>query len=343
MTWIPLLLSDPSPNLRLLVLRELLNRSDEDLEVQELFTIREDGVMANSLLKSQSTDGSWNSEALGITAPGGNIQTTSQALVRLGYLQFPSDYPAIRMGVKFLFSHQNEDGSWPLPKSKLKNEFTGYDMQPLQTAIPLEGIAACGYSTDKRAEKAYEWLLNQKLDDGAWPVGITSGVYGRIGGYRRIAHSRWGCRSTTIAVLNCFSYHPKRRASEEMRRAMDLILGTEVKDRYNLGFVISRLIGLEPSRGWITYYPRLDPAHILNLCWKLGINSTDERVSELIDFIKNLQGEYGLWECSLHPQASKWLTYDLLRSLSNLKSKGDWISFEPRTPFRAYQKKEKRF
>ncbi|MFW9949581.1 MAG: prenyltransferase/squalene oxidase repeat-containing protein [Candidatus Thorarchaeota archaeon] len=343
MTWIPLLLSDPSPNLRLLVLRELLNRSDEDPEVQELIAIRKDGAVVNSLLKSQSTDGSWNSKPLGVIAPGGNIQTTSQTLVRLGYLQFPSDYPAIRKGVDFLFSRQNDDGSWPLPKSKLKNEFTGYDMQPLQTAIPLEGIAACGYSTDKRAEKAYDWLLSRRLDDGAWPVGITSGVYGKIGGYRRIAHSRWGCRSTTIAVLNCFSYHPKRRASEEMKRAMDLILGTEVKDKYNLGFVISRLIGLEPSRGWITYYPRLDPAHILNLCWKVGVSTSDQRVVELIEFVKNLQGEYGLWNCSLHPQASRWLTYDLLHSFSKLKSEGDWISFEPRTPFRGYPKKEKRF
>ena len=42
MKWIPLLLSDFSPNLRLLVLRELLNQKNNDPEVQELLNLRED-------------------------------------------------------------------------------------------------------------------------------------------------------------------------------------------------------------------------------------------------------------------------------------------------------------
>jgi hypothetical protein len=343
MTWISLLLSDSSPSLRLLVLKKLLNKPEDDSEVLELMQLRESDLLISSLLDSQLPNGSWNKDAVNSTAPGGNIQATSQALVRLGYFQLPPDHPSIKKAIHFLFSAQKNDGSWPLPKSKKKDEFSGYDMQPLQTAIPLEGIAACGYSEDKRAEKAYEWLLSKRLDDGAWPVGITTGVYGKIGGYRRIAHSRWGCRSTTIAVLNCFSYHPIRRNSPEIKRAMDMILGTEVKDKFNLGFVISRLIGLELSRGWITYYPKLDPAHILNLCWKIGVTSMDQRVAEIIEFVNNLQGKYGLWECGLHPQATRWLTFDLLLSLSKLNSEGDWISFEPRTPFRAYSKKEKRF
>ncbi len=37
MTWVPLLLTDPSPNLRILVLRELLNRPEEDEEVGRIF------------------------------------------------------------------------------------------------------------------------------------------------------------------------------------------------------------------------------------------------------------------------------------------------------------------
>ena len=36
MTWAPLLLADPSPSLRLLVLRDLLDRPDFDNELREL-------------------------------------------------------------------------------------------------------------------------------------------------------------------------------------------------------------------------------------------------------------------------------------------------------------------
>lgn len=107
--------------------------------------------------------------------------------------------------------------------------------------------------------------------------------------------------------------------------------------------MISRLIGLEESRGWRTYYPKMDAAHILTLCWKIGASLDDERISELVDFVKIEQGEQGLWECSLHPQASRWLSFDLFRTLSQLESNTDWISFEPRTPFQEYTKKIKRF
>ena len=38
------------------------------------------------------------------------------------------------------------------------------------------GLAAAGYAEDPRAERAYEWLLGQRLDDGAWPTGRASGA-----------------------------------------------------------------------------------------------------------------------------------------------------------------------
>ncbi|MFW9877720.1 MAG: hypothetical protein ACFFG0_31925, partial [Candidatus Thorarchaeota archaeon] len=342
MTWIPLLLTDPSPNLRLLVLKELLNRSDDDKEIQELLHIREKDPIVESLIETQLTDGSWSSVDLdGRTSTAGGLQATSQALVRLGYLGFEKNNIIVRRAVDYIFSKQLDDDTWPIPVNKKGSfeEIHGYDMIPLQVATPLEGLAACGYSTDKRAENAYEWLIEQRLDEGAWPTGTASGVYGRVAGYRRIPHSKWGCRSSTIAVLNCLTYHPKRRKSNVARRALDLILGCETKQKSLLGFVISRLIGLEESRGWRTYYPKMDTAHILSLCWKIGASLDDERISDLVDFVKGEQGDYGLWECSIHPQASRWLTFDLLRSLSHLESTTDWFSTEPRTPFQEYPKK----
>ncbi|HEC40526.1 hypothetical protein LCGC14_0785130 [marine sediment metagenome] len=345
MTWVPLLLTDPSPNLRLLVLRELLNRSENDEEVQELTMVRERDPIIESLFKTQLPNGSWSSVDLtGNTSNKGNLQATSQALVRLGYLGFDKNHRVVKEAAGFIFSKQKKDNSWPIPTRKGPfEEVRNYDMIPLQVATPLEGLAACGYSTDKRVEEAYNWLMEQRLEEGSWPTGTASGVYGGIAGYRNIPHSRWGCRSSTIAVLNCLAYHPKRRRSSEAQKALDLILGCETKQKNLLGFVISRLVGLEESRGWRTYYLKMDSAHILSLCWKIGASINDERISELVDFVKGEQGEYGLWECSLHPQASRWLTFDLLRTLSHLEKNVDWISTEPRTPFQEYSKKLKRF
>jgi len=74
----------------------------------------------------------------------------------------------------------------------------------------------------------------------------------------------------------------------------------------------------------------------------LNASIEDGRVKDLIDFIQHLQGENGLWECKLHPQANRWLTYDLLSSLKKIDNNTDWISHEPSTPFQEYSKKLKR-
>lgn len=344
MTWAALLLADPSPCLRTLVLRELLHREENDPEIRELDGLREKDTLVSDLLRLQASDGSWRGGDLLGSEPRDEVLTTSQALIRLGYLGFGPDHPAVQRGAEYLFSRQREDGAWELPRNRPETEEQeGYSMMPLQTAIPLRGLATCGYATDSRAERAYDWLLAQRLDDGAWPTGIASGNYGYVAGYRRLAHSRWGCRSNTTGALISLALHPKRRSGSEARRTLDLLLGRETRERHALGFEIARTIGVEPARGFLTYYARFDVAQILDLCRRVGATREDDRVADLIEFVNQLQGAYGLWKYTPHPRASRWVTFDLLRSLSRVDETVDWISLEPRTPFRPYPRRERRY
>ncbi|OGO18566.1 MAG: hypothetical protein A2Z14_13065 [Chloroflexi bacterium RBG_16_48_8] len=344
MTWVPLLLSDPSPCFRLLVLRDLLHRQEDDPERQELITLQDIDPLVTELLQNQNPDGSWKRIGINDNAPGGALQVTAQALTRLGYLRFSSDHPAVRQAADFIFSLQKPDGSWPQPKDfQEKEEDWGYDMMPVQAAFPLRGLASCGYAQDPRSEKAYQWLLDQRLEDGAWPTGMASGNFGYVAGYRKLAHSRWGCRSNTTAALICLALHPQRRSEPAARRALDLLLGRETREKQNIGFEVARTMGIEPARGWTTFFARFDLALVLDLCWRVGASLQDPRVKDLVDFILELQGPYGLWEYERRPQASRWVTFDLLRSLSQLDQSSDWLSLEPRTPFQAYKRLDKRF
>ena len=347
MTWIPLLLADPSPCLRLLVLRDLLGQSDNDAEVGELLVMREFDSLVNGLLASQEVDGSWSTSALEGNIPGGKLQVTAQVMSRLGYLGFDRDHPAVTRAAAYLFSQQREDGSWPrvnIPQETSKgHDRMTYEMMPLQTAIPLRGLAASGFATDPRAEKAYEWLLAQRMDDGAWPTGIINGNYGYVAGYRRIAHSRWGCRSNTTGALICLALHPERRRSDAARRALDLLMGRETREAQNVGFEVARIVGAEPVSGWITFFARFDLALMLDLCWRVGASADDGRIADLTSYLQGLQGEYGLWEYAARPQASRWVTFDILRSLSRLSSETAWVTLEPRTPFRTYGRDQRRF
>jgi hypothetical protein len=342
-----------------LVLTELLGRSDEDGEVQELAAMREQDPLIVHLLRAQAEDGSWAAD--GLHWQGDRLRATWLALMRLGYLGFGSSgeraHPAVRRGAEYLLSQQLSDGAWPLPgnvedsrqeasagrgMSAGQGAREGYSMMPLQTALPLRALAACGYAGDARVERAYDWLLGQRLPDGAWPTGKASGVYGYVAGYRRLAHSRWGCRSNTTGSLICLALHPQRRTGPEARRALDLLLGRETRERQPLGFEVARLAGGEPVRGFLTFFARFDLALVLDLCWRIGASLEDERVSDLAGYVWGQQGAYGMWEYTPRPQLSCWVTFDLLRSLSRLNADGyaapgsGWQSAEPRTPFQPY-------
>jgi hypothetical protein len=303
--------------------------------------------LAADLFATQAPDGSWKAD--GVLWQGDPLRATLLALIRLGYLGFGPEHPAVQRGAAYLFSRQQEDGAWPLAGDGQETE--GYSMVPLQTVLPLRALAACGYATDPRAERAYEWLLAQRLPDGAWPTGIAGGtassvrsrsvankggVYGYVAGYRRLAHSRWGCRSNTTGSLICLALHPGRCGGQEAHRALDLLLGRETRERQPLGFEVARTVGAEPVRGFMTFFARFDLALLLDLCWRIGATLEDERVAELAGHVWGLRGNYGLWEYVPRPQASRWVSFDLYRSLSRLDASGDWLSGEPRTPFQPY-------
>jgi hypothetical protein len=345
MTWIALLLTDPSPCLRWSVLTELLDRPADDLEVLELGALKNSDPFLRQLADRQDTDGSWGAGDV-VGSPHNRLLTTSQALLRLGMIGFDKRHPVVSKAADYLFEQQHPDGSWPLPDQfddTFENE--SYSMIPLQTALPLRALAACRFATDPRAEKAYDWLIEQRLEDGAWPTGLAAGSLGRVAGYRRLPHSRWGCRANTTAALCCLALHPKRRLGEAAQRALDLLLGRETQEASNLGFEVARTIGFEPYRGFLTYFAKFDPGLVLWLCARIGASTDDLRVEHLVDFIRMQQGPYGLWVYVRQPQASRWVTFDLLRSLKMIDNGRDWVSLEPPTPFKPepYGKRPSRY
>jgi hypothetical protein len=344
----PYLLADRSACLRRLTLRDLFQGEENDLEKKEIEDLLHTDPLVADLIHSQQPDGSWDARDVGAAwGAGGSILATGYALSRLGYLGFDQTYEAVQRGVIFLKENQLPDGSWPLSRNADSDEKSstgaGYSMIPLQTALPLHGLAAVGCAEEVYCERAYDWLLAQRLEDGAWPTGLASGVHGYVAGYRRLAHSRWGCRSNTTGALGCFALHPTRRTSEPARRALDLLLGRETHESGPLGFNIARLIGAEPVSGFITYYRIYDLALILDLCWRVEISIEDERVKAILELVLSKRNSIGLWAYPDHPHAARWVSFELTRVIQRLTSQEGWMGSEPRTPFQTYPKQIRRF
>lgn len=313
-----LLLCDPSPALRYRVLTELLDVPPEDPEAADLERRRRDDSDTVTLLATVDDD----------------PRRLSWVLCRLAWMGIGAEEPAVRALAERVFDRQRADGAWPLPSIGRRRGEGHYTMAPLQTALPLRGLAAAGLSTDPRAERAYQWLLDQRLEDGAWPMGTAAGQPGYIAGYRKLPGSR-GCRATTQGALACLVLHPQRRRSQATRTALDLLLQRETREEWTLGSEVARLAGIEPAAGFITFYARFDLAFLLALAGRAGAAATDARVGDLIAFLLDRRGPNGLWSHPVHPELSRWLTFDLLGSLARVRV-GDWEGITPRLPRRAH-------
>ena len=208
-----LLLADPSPALRLRVLVELLDALADDPEVRDLAARRRRMPQVETLLATDSRD----------------LRQLSWALCRLGFLGLDRSDRRVAALAERVFERQSRNGSFPIAAFYRTKTESRYSMIPLQAAIPLRGVAAVGYATDPRAERGYDWLLDQRLDDGAWPLGIASGQPGYIAQYRRLPGSK-GCRVNTEAALAALALHPERCTSDGARAALDLLLQRETRD-----------------------------------------------------------------------------------------------------------------
>ncbi len=220
-------------------------------------------------------------------------------------------------------------------------------MIPLQTSLPLRGVASVGYATDPRAERAYEWLLAQRLDDGAWPgdfkADLKAGgqVGGRTPGYRRLPRST-GCRSATTGALAALALHPTRRTSDAAHLGLDHLLARETRDEWALGFEVSRLVALQRASGQLTFYATFDLAFLLDIASRCDVSAEDVRVSDLLAFLESLRGPYGLWPHHAHPQLSRWLTLDIETSLRRLTTEG-WTGSDEHVSVQAYPKRRRRY
>jgi hypothetical protein len=338
-----LLLGDPSPSLRWRAAVELDGATDDEVKAWRAEIDRSEDIRA----------------LVARLAAERRPHAAGYLLCRLAYLGYGG--PELATGVDAIFDFQQPDGSWPMwlddddqpaPKSTRGTQLRsprgdGPRFITTQTVVPLRGVAAGGFATDPRAERAYEWLLGARLHDGSWPAGPKAdlGEDGRPSlpepEYRRLTRGA-GCRSATTGAVACLALHPERRRSEAARIGVDHLLARETRDASTLGWEVSRLVGLERALGRATFYVTFDLAFLLDLASRCGVSPNDRRVRDLVAYLETLRGPYGLWQHQAHPQLSRWLTFDIECSLRRLAD-GDWIGNEEPATFTPYKKGRRRY
>ena len=266
-----LLLGDPSPSLRWRAARELEGANDEDAEVIAWRTEIDRSPALVALVAQLDAADDW--------------YVAGYLLCQLAYLGYRG--PATAAAVEKIFDAQQSDGSWSIPRAG-PGPIDGPRFITMHTVVPLRGIAATGFASDPRTERAYEWLVGARLEDGSWPAGPKADL-GRPGApgppekeYRRLTRGL-GCRSATTGAVACLAMHPERRRSDVARIGVDHLLARETRDASTLGREVSRLVGLEPAMGQVTFHATFDLAFLLDLASRCGVSSQDRRVHDLVD------------------------------------------------------------
>ena len=151
---------------------------------------------------------------------------------------------------------------------------------PCRPSCRCAGIAAAGFATDPRAERAYEWLLGVRLHDGSWPAGPKADL-GRPAGpappekdYRRLTRGH-GCRSATTGAVACLALHPERDGDPRPPASASTTSSpARPGTRRPSAGRCPAWSGSNGRSGQVTFYVTFDLAFLLDLASRCGVSPT---------------------------------------------------------------------
>jgi len=189
---------------RYYILREIMEKSEEDAEVSSLRN-----SLVDEILSKQLADGSWNGKAHDYE------DGTTHQLVKLIELGLSAQDTPIKKGTEYLLQCQAENGSFVQGVPPC-----GVETGLVLTNAVLLALAWTGYDDDPRVAKGYEWLCSWQEEDGSWLSPRAKKSREQGDGY---PHPYCGLHATCNVLLG-LSATEKTRESEAAKRGAEFIL-----------------------------------------------------------------------------------------------------------------------
>jgi hypothetical protein len=324
-----LLEQDPeNPGVRLMALRELLERPPDDPEVVEAqAAVMESGPLP-AILEAQAEEGYWVKPGPGY---GPKYRSTVWQVIFMAQLGADGKDPRVRSGCDYLLDHA-------------RAPYGGFSMNGGQSGRIhcLQGnlcaaLVDLGWLGDERLADALDWLARSVTGEGIAPAEERQAPvrYYRSGnsgpGFPCSANDHLPCAWGAVKAMLALSKVPEGARSASMRAAvevgLDFLLGHDpAAADYPMGY------SSKPSRSWFRFgYPIgyvTDVLQNLEVLTALGMGG-DPRVDAAIDLLLDKQGNNGRWkmeysyngktwvDVETRGAPSKWVT---LRALRVLKS-----------------------
>jgi hypothetical protein len=287
---IPPLLAADDEALRYFTRRDLLGEPVEPIE--RLWEL----PGAQKIVKRQQNDGSWKRSGKE-KHPAINyklIETWKQFRFLVQMYGFTRENPAGEKASEFILSCQTEEGDI---RGMLANQYASY-----YTGALLFLLVEAGYADDPRVEKAFQWLLAMRQDDGAWSVPIVTHDLDWPTQIELTSQHRQPLQpdrskpfshNATGMILRAFAAHPRYRKSEAARRAAELLASRFFQKDATTSYQAERYwIMFQYPYWWNQLVSALDSISLI------GVPKENENVRKALDWLVDHQQENGLWKSS---------------------------------------------
>ena len=211
------------------------------------------------------------------------------------------EHPQAEKAADFLFSCQTQDGDF---RGFLANQYATY-----YSGAILALLILAGYADDPRTEKAFQWLLGMRQDDGGWTIPILTHKLDWRTQYRLTSEyadplepnrSKPFSHNWTGMVLRAFAVHPKYRRSEEAARAANLLKSRFFQpDAYTSYQSASYWLRFEHPFWWNNLLAAMDSLSLI------GLPRDDRQIQQALTWFIDHQEENGTWKSYYQKQGEK--------------------------------------
>jgi hypothetical protein len=287
---LPWLLDRENPSIRYWTLLDILDRPENDPEVQETRSAIAQQPLVKKLFSLQHPRGYWGDETKPHTAQGAVSALT--LLYRLGVI--PDEHTHAGCDSVFKFS-QHECGGLSMIKRQRSGIF------PCTTGEHLSFLVYFGLGDDPRVQAAFAFLVQEMAAED----GLDCGRYEH-------KNCLWGA----IAALNGLAELPAGMHSEQSEQVVGRLANALLDAPYDFEGEHKRWFTFGVPRGW----------DMLSALKALAVHgySHDDRFVTLLKMLLERQNDRGQWLCGSvsrtwpiekRNQPSKWVTLDVLRVL----------------------------
>jgi hypothetical protein len=315
------LLENDNPSVRYFTLTDILEKLENDPEVNKAKKeIMESGVAPN-ILAQQKNEDHWGVPTTFYTA---KYKGTVWQLLILAELGADGKDGRIRKACEFILenSQDRESGGFSPWLSVNTGGGRHAGVIPCLTGNMIWSLIRFGYFSDPRVQRGIDWIVKyQRFDDGVketakgWPYEKAVMCFGK--------HS---CHMGVVKALKALAEIPREKRSMDVNktieRGSEYVLQHRIhKKSHNLSQV--------SKPGWLHFgFPLMyqtDALEILGILTNLGFR--DNRMQEAVDLVVSKQDEQGRWELentfngkfqvSIEQKGkpSKWITLNALRVL----------------------------